>query len=92
MPFLPSYPAPLSQLYPALIEHGCELVLGLVHAQDLEGTRERIAESRKLAPAFGVATECGMGRTPLDQIADLMAISALMAGRFDDMADHNGST
>jgi hypothetical protein len=92
MPFLPSYLAPLSQLYPALVEHGCELILGLVHAQDLEGTRERVGEARKLAPTFGVATECGMGRTPPDQVADLMAISALMADRVDELADQNGST
>jgi hypothetical protein len=92
MPFLASYLAPLSQLYPALVKHGCELVLGLVHAQDLNGTRERIKEARKLAPTSAVATECGMGRTPQDQVADLMAISALVAGRVDGLADQNGST
>lgn len=84
MPFLTAYFAPLKVLYPALVEHRCELVLGLVHFQDLQGTRERIEEARKVAPRFGVATECGMGRTPLDQLADLMVISASVAGPVDD--------
>jgi hypothetical protein len=82
---LSDYLAPLSQLYPALVEHGCELILGLVHYEDLEGTKERIEEARKLAPAFEVATECGMGRTPQDHVADLMAILATVA---DPVEDH----
>jgi hypothetical protein len=42
---------------------GTELYLGLVHAKDgVEGARARIAAARRYAPAFGVATECGMAR------------------------------
>lgn len=92
MLFLTSYLAPLSRLYPVLEEHGSELVLGLVHAQDLEGTKARIEEARKLVPTFAVATECGMGRTPQDHVPDLMEISALVAGRVTDLPDQNGST
>lgn len=40
-----------------------ELYLGCVHAADgVEGTRRRIAAAREFVPAFGIATECGMGR------------------------------
>ncbi len=40
-----------------------ELYLGLVHAQDgVEGTRRRIEKARKYAPAFGIASECGISR------------------------------
>jgi len=80
MSFLSEYLAPLSQLYPVLVEHGCELILGLVHHQNLEGTKERIEEARKLAPSFGVATECGMGRTPQDHVADLMDLMTTVTG------------
>jgi methionine synthase II (cobalamin-independent) len=42
---------------------GTELYLGVVHAKDgAEGTRARIAAARRYAPAFGIATECGMAR------------------------------
>jgi hypothetical protein len=40
-----------------------ELILGLVHRLDgIDGAKRKIAAARKFAPAFGVATECGMGR------------------------------
>jgi hypothetical protein len=84
MPFLSGYLAPLSQLYPALVEHGCELILGLVHYEDTEGTKERIEEARKLAPAFAVATECGMGRTPHSQVADLMDLMTTVTDAVED--------
>ena len=42
---------------------GTELYLGVVHAQDgVAGTKARIATARRYAPAFGIATECGMAR------------------------------
>lgn len=78
--FLPDYFAPLADLYPALSSHGCELYLGLIHFNDLEGTKTRIAQAQKLAPEFGVATECGLGRTPPEQIEELMRLSAELSG------------
>ena len=75
MSFLPKYLAPLGELYKILESHGSELSLGLVHFDDLEGTKERIAEAKKLAPKFSIATECGWGRTPADQVEDIMKIS-----------------
>jgi hypothetical protein len=40
-----------------------ELYLGLVHAQDgVEGTRRRMEAAKKYAPAFGIASECGISR------------------------------
>jgi hypothetical protein len=42
-----------------------ELYLGLVHFRDgVDGARRRIEVARRHAPAFGIATECGMGRRP----------------------------
>lgn len=72
MDFLPQYFSPLAELYPALQGHGCELNLGLVHFEDLEGTKKRIGEAQKLAPDFGVSTACGMGRTPVEHVKGLM--------------------
>jgi methionine synthase II (cobalamin-independent) len=40
-----------------------ELYLGLVHAEDgVDGTRRRIETAKKYAPAFGIASECGISR------------------------------
>ena len=41
-----------------------ELFLGLVHLKDgVDGTRKRIAAAEKVVRDFGVATECGLGRS-----------------------------
>jgi hypothetical protein len=72
MPRLAAYLAPLKELYPAIRDHGCELYLGLVHAGDLEGTKVRVAEAQKVAPEFGVATECGLGRTPAEDFEGII--------------------
>ena len=54
------------------IEH---LYLGLVHANDEEGTRTRIdVASQVYARPFGVATECGMGRTPAEDLESILHI------------------
>ena len=61
-----------------------ELYLGLVHAQDgVEGTRRRIETAKKYAPAFGIASECGIsrGRDPrlaLDFIKTYAAAAAVV--------------
>lgn len=51
-----------------------ELYLGLVHAYDEEGTKQRIATAREVVQEFGVATECGMGRTPPEEFNTIMEI------------------
>jgi hypothetical protein len=52
-----------------------ELYLGLVHHADgVEGTKRRIAAAARHVASFGVATECGFGRRPPEQIADLLDI------------------
>jgi len=49
--------------------------LGLVHFTDGEaGTRTRIAAAKAVLPDFGVATECGFGRRPAEQIPALLDI------------------
>ena len=54
------YFAPMKNLR---LPPGTELYLGLVHAQDgVEGTRKRMATAKRHAPAFGIASECGISR------------------------------
>jgi hypothetical protein len=66
------YFMPLQQLS---IGSAC-LYLGLVHADDEEGTRRRIAAAQSVGiKDFGVATECGMGRTPREQLESILQIS-----------------
>lgn len=64
--------APLADL---ALHPETELYLGLVHYTDgVEGARKRIEAARRFAPAFGVATECGLGRRPPETVAPLMEI------------------
>ena len=51
------------------------LYLGLVHANDEAGTKERLRTARATYPhQFGVATECGLGRTPKEEIESILSI------------------
>ncbi|GAA5147754.1 hypothetical protein GCM10023321_09010 [Pseudonocardia eucalypti] len=63
-----AYFAPLAELR---LPAATELYLGLVHADDTEGTRRRITTALGVRPRFGVATECGMGRTPRAEVPGL---------------------
>lgn len=74
-----AYFAPLAGLAPALGEKGTEIYLGLVHVDDEEGTRRRIEAASRVLGAFGVGTECGMGRTPPEDFDSIMAISAAVS-------------
>ena len=56
-----------------------ELVLGLVHFDDLEGTKARIAAAGNVVKAFGIATECGLGRTPPEQLDNIFDISVAVS-------------
>lgn len=55
------------------IQKGTELYLGLVHNTDgIPGSTQRIELASKYVPEFGVATECGFGRRPVETLATLM--------------------
>jgi hypothetical protein len=64
--------APLADL---TLHPETELYLGLVHYTDgVAGARKRIEAARRFVPAFGVATECGLGRRPPETVEPLMEI------------------
>ena len=54
-----------------------KLFLGLVHPYDEEGTERRIAAARRagVLADFGVATECGMGRTPEGELDEIFRVA-----------------
>jgi hypothetical protein len=56
-----------------------KMYLGLVHAGDEEPTRRRIQAASQRVQDFGVATECGMGRTRPAEPASIMQISAAVS-------------
>ncbi|HZO37007.1 MAG TPA: hypothetical protein VFB41_09045 [Solirubrobacteraceae bacterium] len=67
-----AYFEPLTELR---LPDGCELYLGLVHHQDgAEGARRRIATAQRYVPAFGVASECGLGRKPTELVTRTLEI------------------
>ena len=75
---LDAYLEPLKELIPKFKEHNTDLYLGVVHYDDKPAT-EKMIEAAKRALGdypFGVATECGMGRTPPEQISDILKLSA----------------
>jgi hypothetical protein len=48
------------------------LYLGLIHHDDHEGDRARIRTAREFARGFGVASECGWGRTDPQRVPGLL--------------------
>lgn len=78
-----AYFAPLVGLAPAIEDGDTEVYLGLVHVDDEEGTRRRIEAASRVLGAFGVGTECGMGRTPPEHFDSIMAISAAVSSPVD---------
>jgi hypothetical protein len=67
-----AYFAPLRSL---TLKPETELYLGLVHRTDgVDGAKARIAAARKVWPSFGIATECGFGRRPPQDVADLLRL------------------
>ena len=51
------------------------LFLGVVHHTDgIEGTNRRIEVAKRFHSDFGIATECGFGRRPDDQLPELLNI------------------
>lgn len=68
------YFAPLGGLK---LSPGTELYLGLVHSDGVEPTKRRIAAATKYVSNFGIATECGMGRSKTPQmVRELLQIHA----------------
>ncbi|KAL3467201.1 hypothetical protein BJX64DRAFT_274188 [Aspergillus heterothallicus] len=71
-----AYFEPLSRLELGLpVEEKTRLYLGLVHANDEEGTKRRLQMASFFAKDFGVATECGLGRTPVAELDSILSIS-----------------
>ena len=72
-----AYYAPLADLK---LDAETQLYLGLVHYTDgVEGARQRIRAAQRAVAAFGVATECGLGRRPPETIHDLLRLHAQIA-------------
>lgn len=65
-----AYFAPLADLR---LDKGTEVYLGLVHYSDHDNDLRRAAAARKVLPRFGVATECGWGRTDPERVPGLIA-------------------
>ncbi|USW53450.1 hypothetical protein Slin15195_G067690 [Septoria linicola] len=58
-----------------------ELVLGLVHAGDLDGTTRRTEMAGKLVDKFGVSTACGLGRSTKDDLESVMETYSTVLAR-----------
>jgi hypothetical protein len=65
-----AYFAPLEKLR---LHPETQLYLGLVHHNDAQGDRDRLAAARRHARVDGVATECGMARGDPARLAGLLA-------------------
>ena len=73
-----AYFAPLCELR---LAPQCVMALGLVHLRDgLAGNRRRIAAAQRHLPRFAIATECGLSHVPRDQLLDVLALQAELAG------------
>ena len=57
-----------------------ELYLGLLHAGDEEGTRKRIMVAAEFIKPFGLATECGLGRSSQEELDSILDIAQKIRG------------
>ena len=71
-----AYYAPLAKLK---LPPETELYLGLIHHQDHSGDKQRIATAQKVIPSFGIASECGWGRTDPERVPGLIESHRLAA-------------
>ena len=71
-----AYFEPLARFAP---KEGMALYLGLVHEGDPEGNARKLAEARKFAAVSGIASECGLGRSDPDSLADILEQHRLLA-------------
>ncbi|KAL6715502.1 hypothetical protein ACLMJK_006463 [Lecanora helva] len=54
---------------------GTELFLGLAHANDMEGTKERMKVAQSVyGRPFGISTECGLGRMTVKDAENVLSI------------------
>jgi hypothetical protein len=65
-----AYFAPLRDL---ALPAGSALYLGLIHHGDHAGDQARITAAQRVVPAFGIASECGWGRTEPQRLPGLLA-------------------
>ena len=56
-----------------------EVILGLIHYDDAQGDQARIATASNYLTSFGVATECGWGRTDPARVTGLLESHARAA-------------
>ncbi len=49
-----------------------QLILGLIHHDDITGDRDRVDAAREFIGSFGVASECGWGRTDPARVPGLL--------------------
>lgn len=75
MNHLDDFFAPLVDLVPKLKENSTDLILGVVQYNDEEGTKKRIEAASKVVSEFEIATECGWGRTPEEEVDGIMKLS-----------------
>ncbi|PKB67018.1 MAG: hypothetical protein BZY81_05600 [SAR202 cluster bacterium Io17-Chloro-G4] len=54
-----------------------EIYLGLIHFDDQAGDAQRMATAKQFIPSFGVATECGWGRTDPTRVESLLQSHAV---------------
>ena len=58
-----------------------KLFLGVVHPHDEAGTKKRLETAQAIYPDIaGVSTECGMGRTPPEELGSILEICASVTG------------
>ena len=72
-------PAAFAPLGALALTASTQLYLGLVHVTGgLELARRRVQLAGEVVPRFGVATECGWGRRPREEVAILLDLHAAL--------------
>ncbi|KAL8718882.1 MAG: hypothetical protein Q9181_008139 [Wetmoreana brouardii] len=69
------YFSPLNKL---ALKEETRVFLGVVHPYDLEVTSKRVETAGKFVQDFGIATECGLGRSTEEDLNSVLEIMAAM--------------
>jgi hypothetical protein len=76
-----AYFAPLARLK---LRPETEFFLGLVHDTDgIDGALKRVRAAQKVAPRFGIGTECGLAMRSAENVTMLLRLQAEVAARID---------
>lgn len=76
-----AYYGGIKGIWPLIEQKGTYVYVGLIHPNDDQGTKEKLAAAKKAlgSSGWGIAAECGIGREPVEGAVNIMETSKIAA-------------